>query len=197
MEFKGFALVMVVLAVAAILSGINVAAQSTSNNTNTTSVAVNLSTELNNSLASGFNFTVGDFQSTSSAACVRAQITRCNNNNPSQFVCLNSSAYSNAYLPQQQNNTNDSKGFACPDYLLAGVVGCESLNNYCVVTHEQYSFKGNISSNTTLNATTIYHTTTSVPTTTVPVNVPVVGTSTINGIINEIIQFFDGLFKSL
>jgi hypothetical protein len=73
--------------------------------------------------------------------------------------------------------------------MLAGVVGCGTQNGYCVVIHEQYQLES--------NATTIYHATTSQPTTTVPVNVPVVGTSTVNGLINQIIQFFNELFKKL
>lgn len=192
MEFRGFALAVLVLAALILLSGSHVAAAGSGSNS--TVVAVNLSSELNNSLAQGFNFTAGDFQSTSTAACVRALITGCDNNNPSQFVCLNSSAYNNAYLPQEQNNTSN-KAHACPEYMLAGVVGCASVNDYCVVTHQQYSLSSG--NTTTVNATTIYHTTSSQPTTSVPVNVPVVGTSSVNSLINEIIQFFQSIFNHL
>lgn len=193
MGFRKILFALMALVILAGASSIHVSAQvlssSTSNNTNSTYIAVNLTQELNNSYAAGFNLTKGDFQSNSSLACVRALIDKCDNNNPSQFVCLNSSAYNQSYLPQK--NASNSTGYACPQYFLAGVVGCATQNNYCVVVHEPYP----MSPNTTNSSTGI--STPKTTQTTIPVNVPYVGSSTINGFINGIINFFENIFKSL
>lgn|GEM_PF-2168875 len=208
MELKGLAFVVLILMVATMLSGLHLAAQTlgnASNNINSTVVAVNLGEELNNSHAAGFNFVPSNFQSNSSVECIKALISVCDNNNPSQFVCLNSAAYNQTYLPHEQNKANSNGVVACPDYLEAGEVACASQNGYCVVIHKPYYAPSNTTTiyqqgSGSQNSTTITYGSSNTSTTTIGANVPYIGSSTINDLIDDIdkvIQFFEGLFKSL
>jgi hypothetical protein len=58
--------------------------------------------------------------------CTKVLITRCDNNNPSQFVCINS-----AYLADFSNMSRTNGSVVCPQYLLAGTISCECASNYC------------------------------------------------------------------
>jgi hypothetical protein len=176
-------------------------ALSNSNGSNTTYIAVNISQELNNSVNAGYNFTPNDFRSASSAQCLLVLISPCDNNNPSQFVCINS-AYNEIYAQQHANLSRN--GGACPDYELAGSVSCTSSSNYCEVTRSAFGSPISNQSNSTINpggpcigtngqlcgnSTTIN---TSINTNTVDSAV-----SSFGNIINEIIQFVSGLIKKL
>ena len=56
---------------------------------NGSSLAVNLTQELNNSARSGFVLNKTVFYSTSASQCEKEQIAPCDNNNPDQFICVN------------------------------------------------------------------------------------------------------------
>lgn len=72
-------------------------------------------------------YTIGSsaFSCSSTSQCVRVLITQCDNNNPSQFICINS-AYLNKF-----NNMTKNGSVICPQYMLAGVISCACASNYC------------------------------------------------------------------
>jgi hypothetical protein len=101
---------------------------------NTTSgngtVAVNLTQELKNSAASGFTLNESMFHANSSSECSRELISSCDNNVPSQFICVNQRY---AGVVSSQYKTIYSKPTACPQFLMAGNVSCGLVSNYCAV----------------------------------------------------------------
>jgi hypothetical protein len=101
---------------------------------NDTLVAVNLTQELNNSAQNGFQLNSSQFYSTSSAQCTRESISGCNNNVPSQFICVNSQ-YAGAVASQHQ--TIYATPTVCPDFLMAGYVSCVAVQGYCEVASSQ------------------------------------------------------------
>lgn len=159
------------------------------------SVAVKLGAELNNSNSTGYNFTANDFASNSSANCALSIISNCNNNEPDQFVCLNSAAYNNSYIAGRFAQELNLTGKICPQFLLVGTISCTTLNGYCVVTHSSYSAPLN-QSNSSTNTTTIVSNSTLSTVTTSTISYSNAGQS-LSNIISQIIQFFKGLLKSL
>ncbi len=112
---------------------------------------VNVTAELNNSYSYGYNFTANYFRTNNAANCTLVQISRCDNNNPDQFVCINS-AYYPIYLDQRNQSfkSNPMKGYACPDYILLGHISCTTQSGYCVVTDtSQIAYESNSSTTTT------------------------------------------------
>ncbi len=168
---------------------------------NTTYVAVNLSSEITNSGLAGYNFTQNDFSVSSPSQCVRVLISNCDNNNPSQFLCING-AYKSSYEQQHADLSFNESGF-CPEYILAGYISCAMQSNYCVVTRNSNftSPNQNNTQNNLTNSTVISTSATSSATTTVlpSINSTSVnnGLSTISNIINEIIQFFQTLLQKI
>ncbi len=102
------------------------------NTTGNYTVAVNLQEELNNSANQGFTLNQTVFYSNSSAYCIRELITQCDNNEPSQFICINS-AYSGPV--GQQYKKAHAIAVACPMFYISGTVYCGIQGNYCVVMH--------------------------------------------------------------
>lgn len=110
-----------------------------------TYIAVNVSQELRNSAAEGFNFSYSYFQENSSAECVLARISACNNGIPSQFVCIGYQYYQ--YYQQQRQNISQSR--ACPMYIILGEISCAVQEGYCVVTDTRAPLSSMTSSSTT------------------------------------------------
>ena len=101
------------------------------NQTSNATIAVNLQQELNNSALAGFTLNQTVFYSNSSFGCSKLLIVYCDNNVPSQFICVNQK-YS-ALVLSQYNQTHQVRQ-ACPMFLMAGTVSCGVSDNYCVVT---------------------------------------------------------------
>ena len=105
---------------------------STSNSTyQNGTLVVSLAQELNNSAGAGFTLNRSIFYAASSPVCSKELISGCDNNEPSQFVCINS-RYSGA-LSGQYKGIYANSGRVCPEFLEAGNVYCGTLGNYCVV----------------------------------------------------------------
>jgi hypothetical protein len=73
----------------------------------------------------GYTLNSSKFQCGYSSQCAKVQVSPCNNNEPSQFICINS-----AYAGKLANSTSGSAS-VCPQYLLAGVISCRCTSNYC------------------------------------------------------------------
>ncbi len=100
------------------------------NGTSNGTVAVNLTQELKNAAADGFTLTQSMFYANSSSACSKQQITACNNNVPSQFVCVNQQY---AGLVSSQWKSIYPFPTPCPLFLMAGTASCGVSDGYCVV----------------------------------------------------------------
>ena len=96
--------------------------------------AENLQQELNNSSQDGFSLNQTVFYSTSPSQCSRQQITGCDNNEPSQFICVNSQ-YAN--LVMSQYHLIYSRPTICPEFYAAGDLSCGTVQNYCVVLNSR------------------------------------------------------------
>ena len=94
--------------------------------------AVNLAQELNNSNAARFSLNEAMFHANSSSACSKQLITPCDNNVPSQFICINEQYAGTVSL--EYHGIYRTPG-ACPEFLLGGNVYCGLDDNYCVVEH--------------------------------------------------------------
>lgn len=198
-------------------------AQSLFNYTNSSNatIVVNLTAELNNSAAAGYNFTANSFEANSSTACSLAQISKCDNNLPSQFVCINSTN-EQSYLLQHQNL--EGNGTVCPQYVLAGFLYCQVQNGACVVARNStYSYNVVNTTNTTstINQTTIcnlpniptgcswvstanatalcagYVSCISSTISSSAYTTTIVVTTDSNSVVSKIIRFFQNLFKGL
>ena len=95
--------------------------------------AVNLTQELNNSASAGFSLLANKFHANSASECSKQRISPCDNNMPSQFICVNqqyadqiSGQYISIYTTPQ----------ACPQFLEAGTISCGLDDGYCVVTYQ-------------------------------------------------------------
>lgn len=179
----------------------------TTNSTNVSvgAVAVNLTAELNNSRNAGYNFTVNEFAADTSSQCSLSLITPCNNNVPSQFVCINST-YSEIYAAQSnQIYSNFTFGrHVCPLFLLAGLVSCGTQDGYCVVrdTPRSPPVLNNTNKTTaTYDSTTIAYASTSSYSSTIvytsTMHYNATSSNFITNLINQIIQFFKGIFGKL
>lgn len=88
--------------------------------------------------ASGFGIYLNSsaFSCGYSNACKKVLVASCNNNLPSQSVCINPSYY-DQYL-QQYNAKYGNHTYACPAYVMAGNVSCscDLATDSCV---ESYS----------------------------------------------------------
>jgi hypothetical protein len=101
---------------------------------NSITIAVNLTQELNNSATQGFALNRSRFYATSASDCSRQLISWCDNNVPSQFICVNQQSVG---VVSSQYKSAHSTPTACPDFILAGSVSCGLVNNYCVVTYQK------------------------------------------------------------
>ncbi len=108
------------------------------NQTTNATIAVSLQQELNNSVLAGFTLNQTVFYSNSSLDCSRQLISYCDNNVPSQFVCVNQ-RYS-ALVSSQYNLTHKNLQ-ACPMFLMAGTVSCGVQDGYCVVMESSPNIK--------------------------------------------------------
>lgn len=93
-------------------------------------IAVTLAEELNNSANSGLNLNRSMFYSNSQAGCSRELISACDNNDPQQYICINSQYASK--VASQYPKIHPSPQ-ACPMFYMAGNISCGLANNYCVV----------------------------------------------------------------
>lgn len=185
------------------VSGAHAATNST--NTSVDVVAVNLIAELNNSRNAGYNFTANEFAANTSSQCSLSLITPCDNNVPSQFVCINS-AYSEIYTTQSNQiySNFSSGGHACPLFLLAGLVSCGTQDGYCVVRDTPRSplaLNGTNTTTATYSSTTIAYNQTSSYSSTITytstMRYNATSSNTITNLINQIVQFFKGIFGKL
>ncbi len=94
---------------------------------------VNLAQELNNSAGAGFSLDEGMFHANSSSDCAKELISQCDNNVPSQFVCVNQRYAANV---SSQYGAIYSKPGMCPEFLLAGNVSCGLDDGSCVVLYQ-------------------------------------------------------------
>jgi hypothetical protein len=159
-------------------------------------IAVNLTNELYNSAAQGFNFTSNDFAAGQSSSCALALITACGNNAPGQYVCVNDASY---YTYQQQRQVIDNVASACPQYLLSGRLSCVSVNGYCEV--ERNTSGSIIVKANSTNSTITQQTTTSIcPTGTNCTSSININTNqieaTLGSAFNQVVAFLKGIFKS-
>lgn len=194
----------VLIAAIALLIALASSFGATTNASNATSasIAVNLTSELNNSRASGYNFTSNEFAANSPAQCSLSLITRCDNNVPSQFICINIE-YNQTYSSQTSKiNSNLSSGYACPEYVLAGIVSCGISQGDCVVLKSPPNYT--VSNSSTANYTSTYSSTaTTIPKSSSTISytstVPQSGSSSVSitGLINRIVQFIKDIFAKL
>ena len=93
---------------------------------------IEVGAELNNSIAAGFTVNLTTFREVNASQCQLEPISYCNNNEPGQFVCINSKFASG--FEAQRNMTFANKPRACPLFILAGNISCAFENGYCIVT---------------------------------------------------------------
>ncbi len=98
---------------------------------NVTSLAVNLTQELNNSARNGFSLNSTAFYAASASQCEKHLINFCNNNVPDQYICINRNYSESVWL--QYGMVYHNRSEACPLYLLDGNISCGLSDNYCVV----------------------------------------------------------------
>lgn len=108
------------------------APNATSPNASSEYSEVEVGAELNNSISAGFNVNLATFSAMNVSQCQLEQISYCNNNEPGQFVCINSNFASG--FEAQRNAAFADKSRACPLFILARNIGCAVANDYCVVT---------------------------------------------------------------
>ena len=97
-------------------------------------IAVNLTMELNNSEQAGFNLVQSMFYVNSSSECSKQLISACDNNVPSQFICINGLYSENVSSQYQRIYTTPQ---ACPMFLMVGNLSCGIASNYCVVLDQK------------------------------------------------------------
>lgn len=95
-------------------------------------IAVNLSQELNNSANGGLYLNKSAFASSSYPACAKVLISSCDNNVPSQFLCVG--AYYADEVTQEAQGADANKPHVCPMFVEAGSIACGVSAGYCVVT---------------------------------------------------------------
>jgi hypothetical protein len=78
----------------------------------------------------GYTLSSSAFSCSSALQCVKVLIAQCDNNNPSQFICINS-----AHLGEFSNMTKNNGSVACPQYMLAGTISCSCTFNYCTESY--------------------------------------------------------------
>ncbi len=93
--------------------------------------AVNLTQELNNSAAEGFNLTVDMFSANSSSECSKELISPCDNNVPTQFICINQ-----RFVGVVSSQRPPVRG-ACPMFMMAGDIYCGLDDGFCVVMDQR------------------------------------------------------------
>lgn len=86
--------------------------------------------------ASAFGIAIGtpQFSCSSGSQCDKLLVSKCDNNLPSQFICIN-----NKYYGQYLNLTNgeNKTGYVCPLFLVAGNIGCSCISSYCTETYNK------------------------------------------------------------
>lgn len=100
-------------------------------------VAVGLEHELKNSASEGFNLNSTLFRANMPSDCSLQLISQCDNNVPSQFICVNS-VYS-AQVRSQYAALYNGKSHICPMYVAFGNVSCGLEQGYCVVTDSAHA----------------------------------------------------------
>ncbi len=100
----------------------------------TANESVNLTEELNSSAKAGFKLTQVMFYANSSSVCSKQLISPCDNNEPSQFICVNQNY---ATQVSAQHSSIYSSREICPMFYMVGSVTCGLDNNYCVVLDQQ------------------------------------------------------------
>jgi len=100
---------------------------------NGTRIAVDLQQELNNSANDGFSLNQSMFRANSSSQCSRQLISGCDNNVPSQFICVNNSFIDTVSGQRSSIYSNNSR--ACPDFIETGTLSCAVQAGYCVVQY--------------------------------------------------------------
>ncbi len=102
------------------------------NITNST-MGINPAEELNNSAGAGFNLTQAMFYANSSSQCSKQLISACDNNVPTQFICVNQQYAGNV---SAQYAAIYSRPWVCPQFMLAGKIFCGLEGDNCVVLYQ-------------------------------------------------------------
>ena len=129
-----FGIAYLYISLAVTLQQASLSASQQAQQNSTAVVASDLQQEMNSSAQYGFVLGSGAYASQNASGCSLQLIGGCNNNAPSQFVCVNSAYVGNvsgqyARLYSQQR--------VCPAYMLPGTLGCGVSGGYCVVTRTQ------------------------------------------------------------
>lgn len=96
-------------------------------------VAADISQELNYSAQDGFNLSMGTFRAGSASDCVKELAGRCDNNVPSQHICINQQY---AALFASQYKEIYPRPVPCPLFMMAGTLSCGLDGGYCVVVSQ-------------------------------------------------------------
>jgi hypothetical protein len=92
---------------------------------------------ISNATGSGFQMNATMLVANYSSQCVLQQISFCDNNEPSQFVCVNQAYSSN--VSAQYHKIYSGRAEACPEFVLAGKISCAVSGNYCIVVDNRSS----------------------------------------------------------
>lgn len=88
------------------------------------------STESRRAVQNGYNVNSSTFSCDTSNQCVKVQVTRCGNNEPSQYICINSGSRQN-FENQAQKIRNSEGPVACPQFYMEGNISCGCASSYC------------------------------------------------------------------
>jgi hypothetical protein len=83
----------------------------------------------------GENVPITWFSCTSSSDCTDVLAATCDNNIPSQHICINSKYY--GAFESEHNSTFQNSTHVCPLYFMNSNITCSCAENYCT---ENYSF---------------------------------------------------------
>ena len=86
------------------------------------------------SARSGFGFKANTtmLMANNSSQCYLQLVSQCNNNEPSQFVCINQDYRAQAAAELKSLYENSTR--ACPEFMLSGHISCAVVDGYCTVT---------------------------------------------------------------
>ncbi len=90
-------------------------------------VFVNYMQQLNVSKSLGYNFTTASFYCGQTSDCQLVQLAPCDNNIPSQFGCINPSAYA-SYAAHKAEISKDA---VCPFFMEKGSASCVCASSFC------------------------------------------------------------------
>ncbi|MCL5440735.1 MAG: hypothetical protein M1448_02540 [Candidatus Marsarchaeota archaeon] len=92
------------------------------------------SNEISHASAFGIGIGASQFSCSSSLQCAKLLLSRCDNNLPSQFICINGKYYGQYLnLTKGENKT----GYLCPMFLVMGNIGCSCISSYCTETYSK------------------------------------------------------------